>query len=185
MEDPSKVLAVPPVRGYSLRASPSTAWIASSASASCLRNVWMSPGGARRAPARRPRLTNGHDVIRMPIAFGQPAHEDDLSARADRRGDPVERLHRGRSPERVVELASQGSGRAGARCRRCRRSVSPTRLPNRTCPFPSIRLSTGRAMADRDAGSCNGGLRPGGGLACSGGRPRRGDAVAAILVRRR
>ncbi len=39
-------------------------------------------------------------------------------------------------------------GRAGARCRRCRRSVSPTRSPNRTCPFLSIRLSTGRAMAD-------------------------------------
>jgi Transposase domain (DUF772) len=42
-----------------------------------------------------------------------------------------------------------GLGRAGARCRRCRRSVSPTRPPNRTCPFLSIRLSTGRAMADR------------------------------------
>ncbi|HEX7670529.1 MAG TPA: group II intron reverse transcriptase/maturase, partial [Polyangiaceae bacterium] len=38
-------------------------------------------------------------------------------------------------------------GRAGARCRRCRRSVSPTRPPNRTCPFLSIRLSTGHAMA--------------------------------------
>jgi len=43
-------------------------------------------------------------------------------------------------------------GRAGARCRRYRRSVSPTRPPNRTCPFLSIRLSTGHAMADRDAG---------------------------------
>jgi RNA-directed DNA polymerase len=43
-------------------------------------------------------------------------------------------------------------GRAGARCRRCRRSVSPTRPPNRTCPFLSIRLSTGHAMAGRDAG---------------------------------
>jgi RNA-directed DNA polymerase len=49
---------------------------------------------------------------------------------------------------RVVSLA-EGLGRAGARCRRCRRSVSPTRPPNRTCPFLSIRLSTGRAMADR------------------------------------
>src|SRR5947208_6326441 len=42
------------------------------------------------------------------------------------------RLH----PEktRVVHLAkgAEGSGRAGARCRRCRRSVSPTRPPNRT-----------------------------------------------------
>ena len=43
-------------------------------------------------------------------------------------------------------------GRAGARCRRYRRSVSPTRPPNRTCPFLSIRLSTGHAVADRDAG---------------------------------
>ena len=49
---------------------------------------------------------------------------------------------------RVVTLAD-GLGRAGARCRRCRRSVSPTRPPNRTCPFLSIRLSTGRAMAGR------------------------------------
>jgi RNA-directed DNA polymerase len=50
----------------------------------------------------------------------------------------------------VVEVlnAIYELGRAGARCRRCRRSVSPTRSPNRTCPFLSIRLSTGRAMAD-------------------------------------
>ena len=39
-------------------------------------------------------------------------------------------------------------GQAGARCRRCRRSVSPTCPPNRTCPFLCIRLSTGHAMAD-------------------------------------
>jgi integrase len=43
-------------------------------------------------------------------------------------------------------------GRGGARCRRYRRSVSPTRPPNRTCPFLGIRLSTGHAVADRDAG---------------------------------
>jgi RNA-directed DNA polymerase len=59
------------------------------------------------------------------------------------------RLH----PEktRIARLArgAEGLGRAGARCRRCRRSVSPTRPPNRTCPFLSIRLSTGHAMADR------------------------------------
>ena len=74
-------------------------------------------------------------------------------------------------------------GRAGARCRRYRRSVSPTRPPNRTCPFLSIRLSTGLAMADRDAGLGNGGLRRGGGPSCSGGRrPRRGDPVAAIAI---
>ena len=52
---------------------------------------------------------------------------------------------------RIVHLAggAEGLSRAGARCRRCRRSISPTRPPNRTCPFLSIRLSTGRAMADR------------------------------------
>jgi hypothetical protein len=42
-------------------------------------------------------------------------------------------------------------GRAEARCRRYRRSVSSTRPPNRTCPFLSIRLSTGHAVADRAA----------------------------------
>ena len=52
-------------------------------------------------------------------------------------------------PDRASGIVS---GRAGARCRRCRRSVSPTRPPNRTCPFLSIRLSTGRAIADRDVG---------------------------------
>jgi hypothetical protein len=51
----------------------------------------------------------------------------------------------------VVEVVNSiyELGRAGARCRRCRRSVSPTRPPNRTCPFLSIRLSTGHAMTDR------------------------------------
>ena len=44
------------------------------------------------------------------------------------------------------EHTAQGQG--GARCRRYRRSVSPTCPPNRTCPFLSIRLSTGHAMAD-------------------------------------
>ena len=33
--------------------------------------------------------------------------------------------------------------------------------PNRTCPFPSIRLSTGRALVDRDAGLGIGGLPAG------------------------
>ena len=43
-------------------------------------------------------------------------------------------------------------GRAGARCRRYRRSVSPTRPPNPACVFLRTGLSTGHAMADRDAG---------------------------------
>ena len=42
----------------------------------------------------------------------------------------------------------ESQGQAGARCRRCRRSVSPTCPPNRTCPFLCIRLSTGHAVAD-------------------------------------
>jgi hypothetical protein len=50
-----------------------------------------------------------------------------------------------------VQALAGSLGRAGARCRRYRRSVSPTRPPNRTCPFPGIRLSTGHAMVDRDA----------------------------------
>jgi hypothetical protein len=51
-----------------------------------------------------------------------------------------------------ANLGITSQGRDGARCRRYRRSVSPTRPPNRTCPFLSIRLSTGHAVADRDAG---------------------------------
>jgi hypothetical protein len=50
-------------------------------------------------------------------------------------------------PEHVQALAGS-PGRAGARCRRYRRSGSPTRPPNRTCPFPGIWLSTGHAVAD-------------------------------------
>ena len=94
---------------------------------------------------------------------------------------------RGRAAD-VVQHHQLGHGGLGvtsqdrdrARCRRCRRSVSPPRPPNRTCTFPRIRLSTGHAMADRGAGSCSRGLRSSGGSCCSGGRPRRGDAVAAI-----
>jgi site-specific recombinase XerC len=47
-----------------------------------------------------------------------------------------------------ADLGVTSLGRGGARCRRCRRSVSPTRPPNRTCPFLSIRLSTGHAVAE-------------------------------------
>ena len=48
-------------------------------------------------------------------------------------------------------LGITSQGRDGARCQRCRRSVSPSRPPNWTCELPRIRLSAGRAMADRDA----------------------------------
>jgi integrase len=50
-----------------------------------------------------------------------------------------------------TNLGITSPGRAGARCRRYRRSVSPTRPPNRTCPFPGIRLSAGHVVADLDA----------------------------------
>jgi len=85
----------------------------------------------------------------------------------------------------VVEVlnAVYELGRAGARCRRYRRSVSPTRPPNPACVFLRTGLSTGRAVADRDAGLGIGGLRRGGGPFCSGGRrPWRGDPVAAIAI---
>ena len=52
---------------------------------------------------------------------------------------------------RVVSL-DEGQGRAGARCRRCRRSVSPTRPPNPACVFLRTGFSTGHAMSDRGAG---------------------------------
>src|SRR3954464_6978559 len=83
-----------------------------------------------------------------------------------------------------ANLGTTSQGRDGARCRRSRRSGSPSRPPNRTCVFPRIRLSTGFAMVDRDAGSCSGVSRSSGGSGCSGVRPRRGDVVAAIAVSR-
>ena len=55
------------------------------------------------------------------------------------------------APFHHAYLQATTLGRAEARCRRYRRPVSSTRPPNRTCPFLSIRLSTGHAVADRDA----------------------------------
>jgi len=89
-------------------------------------------GGYRAKPSRRVFIPKPDGRLRP---LGVASLEDKILQRA-----VVEVLNA------IYEL-----GRAGARCRRCRRSGSPTRPPNRTCPFLSIRLSTGHAVADRDA----------------------------------
>ena len=55
-------------------------------------------------------------------------------------------------------------------CRAYARWFARRRPPNPACGFHRTGLSTGHAVADRDAGLGIGGLRPGGGPACSGGR---------------
>jgi RNA-directed DNA polymerase len=91
--------------------------------------------------------TTGVDAGR--VAVGSPTvirYADDLVALCHTRQEALDvkaRLAAWLAPRglafnedktRVVTLA-EGSGRAGARCRRCRQSVSPTRPPNRTCPI--------------------------------------------------
>src|SRR5450755_956402 len=81
-----------------------------------------------------------------------------------------------------IGIQAAGSG-ASRRCRAYARWSARPCPPNRTCPFLSIRLSTGHAVADCDAGLGIGGLRRGGGPSCSGGRrPRRGDPMATIAI---
>jgi hypothetical protein len=72
------------------------------------------------------------------------------------------------------EGVPQGAGSgASRRCRAYARWFARPCPPNRTCPFLSIRLSTGHAVADVTLGLGNGGLRRGGGPSCSGGRRPR------------
>ena len=64
---------------------------------------------------------------------------------------------------------AQGAGSgASRRCRAYARWSARPCPPNRTCPFLSIRLSTGHTVAVRDAGLRIGGFRWGGGPSCSG-----------------
>ena len=71
----------------------------------------------------------------------------------------------------TLEGTAQGAGSgASRRCRAYARWSARPCPPNRTCPFLGIRLSTGHAVADRDAGLCIGGFRRGGGPSCSGVR---------------
>ena len=78
-------------------------------------------------------------------------------------------------------VARDWQGRDGARCWRYRRSVSPTRPPNRTCPFLSIRLSTGHALVACEAVSGTGWF-PGRLVGRLGWGPRCRDVVPAVLV---
>ena len=55
---------------------------------------------------------------------------------------------------RISRFSRSWLGRPGARCRPCSRSVSPGRPPNRTCPFPGIRLSTGSCRWGRAGFGC-------------------------------
>ena len=72
------------------------------------------------------------------------------------------------------EGVPQGAGSgASRRCRAYARWSARPCPPNRTCPFLSIRLSTGHAVAVRDAGLRIDGFRRGGGPSCSGGRRPR------------
>ena len=74
----------------------------------------------------------------------------------------------------TVEGTAQGAGSgASRRCRAYARWSARPCPPNRTCPFLSIRLSTGHAVAVRDAGLRIGGFRWGGGPSCSGARRPR------------
>jgi integrase len=102
---------------------------------------WAS--AAARAELRRKAVEAG---VRRRFAPHQLRHAH--AVEMAREGVPLVVIQRqlGHSNLGITSL-----GRDGARCRRYRRSVSPTRPPNRTCPFLSIRLSTGHAVADRDA----------------------------------
>jgi len=99
-------------------------------------------GAAARADLRRTAVAAG---VRRRFAPHQLRHAH--AVEMAREGVPLIVIQRqlGHS-----NLGITSQGRDGARCRRCRRSVPPTRPPNGTCTFPRIRLSTGHAMTDRE-----------------------------------
>ena len=104
-------------------------------------------GGAGRAPG------SASSSAARPGGCPAPVRAASAAARARRRaGTRGCAAKRDPAAARSRHVDTTSLGRDGARCRRCRRSVSPSRSPNRTSTFPRIRLSTGHAIADRDAG---------------------------------
>ena len=144
---------------------------------------WPAASHARQA-RRRKGLAN-YRLVRYADDFvvlvaGDRAHAEQVREDAAAVLAPIGlRLSADKTAVRHID---EGLGRAGARCRRCRRSVSPTRPPNRACRFLGTRLSTGWALADQCCWLRNDGSGPTGGSGRSGGRPGRGDTVTAIAV---
>ena len=104
------------------------------------------PGLPVRALRRRcDRALQDADVRRELVLVGIAARMSEVGLRLHPDKTRIVYCKDGR---RRGEHEHTSLGRDGARCWRYRRSVSPTRPPNRTCPFLSIRLSTGRAVAD-------------------------------------
>ena len=117
--------------------------------------AWQAMGSASNRVRRHHRGLPSYRLVRyaddwVVLVHGTRAHADTLREEAAAVLAPIG-LRLSEEKTRIAHI-DEGSGRAGARYRRCRWPVSPARPPNRTCPFPSIRLSTGHAVADRGAG---------------------------------